>query len=155
MPPAFTPWDDLKIEELKRLWAAGYSATQIAQELRDGISRNAVIGKINRLGLERRKPPQPRERARPRVKRGVPIVRRPVFIAPPPSPEPLPPLPAEPEKKPHMRRLQLLQLQDHHCRWPYGDPHGHPFYFCAADRKQGDAYCGFHMRKAFARPRGG
>jgi GcrA cell cycle regulator len=48
----------------------------------------------------------------------------------------------------------LLQLLDHHCRWPIGDPRGHRFYFCAADREAGVPYCSFHMRKAFAKPRG-
>jgi GcrA cell cycle regulator len=155
MAPIFSPWTDLLVEELKRLWAEGYSATLIAGMLGDGMSRCAVLGKINRLGLERRKPPQQRKPRELTVKRGRPILRRPVFQpSAPPSPPPPPP-PCEPEKKPHMRRLQLLQLTDRHCRWPVGDPQRHPFYFCAADRAAGDPYCAFHMGRAFARSRGG
>jgi GcrA cell cycle regulator len=76
-----------------------------------------------------------------------------MFVSPPPVPEPLPAPPQEPAK-PRMRRLQLLQLAEHHCRWTFGDPRERPFYFCAADRKPGDPYCAFHMAKAFVKPRG-
>jgi GcrA cell cycle regulator len=44
-------WDDALVERLKNLQAAGNSASMIARELGEGITRNAVIGKINRLGL--------------------------------------------------------------------------------------------------------
>ncbi|MEM0907525.1 MAG: GcrA family cell cycle regulator, partial [Pseudomonadota bacterium] len=43
-------WTDERIEELRKLWADGLSASQIADSL-GGVSRNAVIGKIHRLGL--------------------------------------------------------------------------------------------------------
>ena len=43
-------WDDSKVEKLKELWGKGKTASQIA-EIIGGISRNAVIGKANRLKL--------------------------------------------------------------------------------------------------------
>lgn len=153
MAPSSTPWNELLIGELKRLWAEGYSATDIARELRGAVSRNAVIGKVNRLGLSRRKPEQPRPR-KPTIKRGRPIVRRPVFIAPPPQQQQQQEQPPPLEPSPRMRRLQLLQLEDNHCRWPYGDPMQRPFYFCASDTTDGQSYCPFHMRLAYTRPRG-
>ena len=147
---AVASWTDDMVEELRRLWAAGYSATEIAHELGGGISRCAVIGKVNRLGLERRRPTHPRK---PRAKtkaRGRPIKRRPMFISPPPVPEPLPAPPQEPAA-PKPRRLTLLQLADHHCRWPVED---NPFRFCGAYRQSGDPYCRYHLAKAFVKPRG-
>ncbi len=45
-----TPWTDERVDRLKRLWGAGKSANEIAQML-GGTSRNAVIGKLSRLGL--------------------------------------------------------------------------------------------------------
>lgn len=45
------PWTPDRIEIIKARWAAGHSATQISMELGNNISRNAVIGKIHRLGL--------------------------------------------------------------------------------------------------------
>jgi GcrA cell cycle regulator len=50
------PWTDERIERLKTLWENGYSASQIANEL-GGLNRNAVIGKIHRLGLAGRATP--------------------------------------------------------------------------------------------------
>ena len=58
-------WTDERVELLKKLWADGLSASQIAGEL-GGITRNAVIGKVHRLGLSAapsRRPPRRRGRA--------------------------------------------------------------------------------------------
>src|SRR5574338_264554 len=49
-------WTEERIERLKSMWAEGATASQIADEL-GGVSRNAVIGKANRLGLEARPSP--------------------------------------------------------------------------------------------------
>jgi GcrA cell cycle regulator len=49
-------WDDQRVETLKRMWAEGASASQIAKEL-GGVTRNAVIGKVHRLGLSNRVAP--------------------------------------------------------------------------------------------------
>lgn len=57
-----TPWTDALIARLKELWAAGYSATEIAKEL-GHISRCGVITKAHRLNLPARKPGR-RKRAR-------------------------------------------------------------------------------------------
>ncbi len=66
-------WTDERIEQLRRLWAEGHSASQIAGTLGGGVSRNAVIGKIHRLGLSGR------------VKTARPAARRPAApVAPPP-----------------------------------------------------------------------
>lgn len=145
MAPNTTPWDFEKIEELKRLWAEGYSGTDIADKLGEGFTRCAVLGKLSRLGLQRQKP---RQALRPKVRR-----RRAVFIRPPEPPKPPPPVRLEPPP-PRMRKLRLLQLADHHCRWPIGDPRSRTFCFCAADCESGQVYCPYHMAKAFAKSRG-
>jgi GcrA cell cycle regulator len=49
-------WTDERIERLKKMWADGATASQIADEL-GGVSRNAVIGKAHRLGLDARPSP--------------------------------------------------------------------------------------------------
>lgn len=142
-----SPWNESLVEELKRLIAAGYSAQNIAVELGYGLTRNAVLGKINRLGLS--KPREPKEPGEVRPRRYKPrMVRR---LMPPLQPEQArEPLIPEPVAKP--RRLQLLALQDHHCRWPCGDPRTRPFYFCGADvTTTGQVYCDFHFAKAYVR----
>ena len=48
-------WTDERIKNLRQLWSEGQSASKIAEQL-GGVTRNAVIGKIHRLGLSNRKP---------------------------------------------------------------------------------------------------
>ena len=77
-------WTDERIERLKKMWSQGATASQIADEL-GGVSRNAVIGKAHRLGLEQRpspvKPGEEKEAKKPAAARGRqprnPLHRRP------------------------------------------------------------------------------
>ena len=147
MAPSSTPWSDDKLEELKRLWAEGYSATDIALELGAPFTRCSVLGKLGRMGLQRHKP---RQALRPKEQK---VRRRAVFIAPqaPPQP-PQAPQPEEPALlPPKSRKLPLMQLEEHHCRWPTEGP---PFKFCGARRRGSGPYCPYHMGKAFNKPRG-
>jgi GcrA cell cycle regulator len=60
-------WTDERVELLRKLWSQGLSASQIAAELNHGITRNAVIGKVHRLGLSgRAKVPTAHATVRPR-----------------------------------------------------------------------------------------
>lgn len=64
-------WTDERVELLKKLWADGLSASQIAAQL-GGVTRNAVIGKVHRLGLSgRAKSSTPS--ATPRLRKPVPV----------------------------------------------------------------------------------
>ena len=62
-------WTDERVELLRKLWLEGFSASKIAAQLANGITRNAVIGKVHRLGLSGRvkapAPSQPRQRSKP------------------------------------------------------------------------------------------
>ncbi|MFL1874217.1 GcrA family cell cycle regulator, partial [Hansschlegelia beijingensis] len=60
-------WTDERVELLKKRWAEGLSASQIAAEL-GGVTRNAVIGKVHRLGLSGRAKAAPSGVARLRAK---------------------------------------------------------------------------------------
>jgi len=88
-------WTDERIDTLKTMWEAGQTASQIAEAL-GGVSRNAVIGKAHRLGLQSRpspvKPNEPVVAAAPAPVPAPPPVE-PVVAAPPPPP-PAPPRPA-------------------------------------------------------------
>merc|ERR1712093_364396 len=62
-------WTEERIKELKQLWSGGQSASKIAEKL-GGVTRNAVIGKIHRLGLSNRventdKPTLTKKKGRP------------------------------------------------------------------------------------------
>ena len=56
-------WTEDRVELLKTLWAEGLSAAQIANKM-GGVTRNAVIGKVHRLGLSGRATPAKPQRGR-------------------------------------------------------------------------------------------
>ena len=60
-------WTDERVELLRKLWQDGLSASQIAGELGNGITRNAVIGKVHRLGMSGRVKPPSAATALPRA----------------------------------------------------------------------------------------
>ena len=74
-------WSEDRVEQLKKLWEAGLSASQIAAEL-GNVTRNAVIGKVHRLGLSgRAKSPSS---AAPRPRKALPVkagTMRPAILA--------------------------------------------------------------------------
>ena len=85
-------WTDERVETLKRMWGEGQSASQIAKEL-GGVTRNAVIGKVHRLGLSNRagsteeeEAPQAATPAKAEAARPEPVAPR----AEPPRPAPAP-----------------------------------------------------------------
>jgi GcrA cell cycle regulator len=100
-------WTEERIERLKKMWHDGATASQIADEL-GGVSRNAVIGKAHRLGLEQRpspvKPGEEKEIKRPSVAASIkpapkPEPARPAPIAAaPPAQQPAPPSPQAPRQ---------------------------------------------------------
>jgi len=47
------------------------------------------------------------------------------------------------------QRLSLLQLNEHTCKWPIGDPLAPEFYFCGQHSEEGKPYCDFHSRRAY------
>jgi GcrA cell cycle regulator len=76
-------WTEERIDTLKKMWDSGLTATQIAEEL-GGVSRNAVIGKAHRLGLQSR--PSPVKPNEPKAEAATPAPRPAAPAAPPPAP---------------------------------------------------------------------
>src|SRR3954464_10966357 len=74
-------WTDERVDHLKSLWTEGLSASQIARALGEGITRNAVIGKVHRLGLAGRAAPSRLDR--PRVPSAPRMAYRPREPEPP------------------------------------------------------------------------
>ena len=87
-------WTEERIERLKKMWADGSTASQIADEL-GGVSRNAVIGKAHRLGLEQR--PSPVKAGEEKEKKAAPA---PAAAAPAAKPAPKAAAPAAPAASP-------------------------------------------------------
>jgi GcrA cell cycle regulator len=80
-------WTEERIDSLKTMWEKGLTASQIAEEL-GGVSRNAVIGKAHRLGLQSRPSPVKSNDGEPRVavRKATPIPSKPRVAAPQPTP---------------------------------------------------------------------
>src|SRR6056297_1234668 len=80
-------WNDERVDLLKKMWGEGQSASQIAREL-GGVTRNAVIGKVHRLGLSNRNGAA--EGPRPEEPVAIPEpVPEPEPVAAVPEPEPV------------------------------------------------------------------
>ena len=149
-------WTDERVERLGKLWMEGRSASQIATELGLGVSRNAVIGKIHRLGLSGRtaSPVQAEasaDKPKPLMK---PVTRVPVPVDPAPiaqaKPFALPqPLPISDVVIPFSDRVTIMDLRETMCRWPLGDPTSSEFRFCGCRTAGAIPYCSAHARVAF------
>lgn len=156
-------WTEERVESLRKLWADGLSASQIAAQL-GNVSRNAVIGKVHRLKLSSR---GRSTAATPRVKKATtsaPISKvvksapmrtvtatvgatalKVMFDAQPVVRY----RPAEDVVVPISRALQLVELTERTCKWPNGDPLSENFSFCGNDSAETGPYCGYHAKVAF------
>ena len=140
-------WTDDRVETLKKLWLDGLSASQIAKQL-GGVTRNAVIGKVHRLGLSGRAAPSQPQRPVFRAPRPA----RPAVAAPPRRMEPtvqasIPqPVALRPEEP---GTATVLTLGAHMCKWPIGDPSSDEFTFCGRRMDADGPYCVEHARVAY------
>jgi len=170
LPTEQPKWTETRVELLTKLFSDGCSGSQIAAEL-GGVTRNAVIGKLHRLGLKRvrklsekpwiaagvsdrtwyrrkhqqssqwqggasaDKPAYRRNRSAPAHSfEAVTIGDEATDIAPEVIADP----------------VTLLELSDHHCKWPV-DRDGEPMMYCGAGTVLGFSYCARHWRMAHNR----
>jgi GcrA cell cycle regulator len=137
-------WTTERVELLKRHFEEGLSCRNIAASI--GVSRNAVIGKLTRLGLTRgASGTEPRAttakaRAAKSVSRqtyqmlkvvcedGQPVGDAPVASA---------------------RPCSLFELSEERCRWPISTPGAEDFSFCGNMPLEGVPYCAGHTRLAY------
>ena len=144
-------WTDARIEMLRTGWEQGLTASQIAEQLGEGISRNAVIGKAHRLGLKAR--PSPVKGGEATIAAvAVAAVAKPVTAAPPPAV----PRPAVVVRKPTRplvaakpAKTSLLDLSEKICKWPIGHPGESDFHFCGKPSNTGFPYCNDHCLLAY------
>ena len=139
-----TGWTDARVETLETLWREGLSAAQIAVRL-GGVTRNAVLGKIHRLGLSERAVTPRRGGQRPVSVRPRSIPRR-----PPSRPKPVAAAAVDVPERVEGPGLatSVLQLGAHMCHWPIGDPLSSDFSFCGRHVEGPGPYCLAHRRIA-------
>ncbi len=172
-------WTDERIELLRKSWEAGMTASQIAEVLAEGVSRNAVIGKAHRLGLQPRPSPV-------RAGEVVLLAAGEVLVVDVVEVEAVPvdvaasgeatgevagdvvesraaeavvaaPASAAPARKPSRpsaatrkpARTTLLDLSEKICKWPIGHPGDADFHFCGKPSQASFPYCSEHCAIAY------
>jgi GcrA cell cycle regulator len=130
-------WTEERVELLKKLWTEGLSASQIARTLGD-VTRNAVIGKVHRLGLSGRATPTRSDR--PRI-----MARR----KPAPKPILVESEPIEEVVLDDGEWATVLTLNERMCKWPIGHPGTDKFHFCGRGAAADTPYCEAHAKVAY------
>lgn len=148
-------WTEDRVAVLSKLWAEGLSASQIAKQL-GGVTRNAVIGKVHRLGLSGRATPSRPSRKKPSAPRATASAPR---TTAPRTPRPAPSAPAQrhiitaqPLKAKKLdtgEYATILTIDENTCKWPIGDPGDAEFRFCGRNTLASNPYCQTHCNSAY------
>ena len=141
-------WTDEAVETLRQLAREGLSASGIAAAL-GAESRNAVIGKANRIGVKLG--------GGPASASGAPRTARPRSEKPAPAPPDDEPVsrsawPFAGAGVGQMRRVSFQEIGRAACRWPFGDPGSGDFAYCGLEPADGRPYCAGHCRMAYRPP---
>ncbi len=171
-------WTKERINLLVDLWLSGKSASNVAKEI-GNVSRNAVIGKVHRLGIANRvnvkKTSQSHkndpDKIRTRIdkpqktlKKRNPLNHSDIYkeqtlktkissvkIHHPPRPYGKQiVLARDPNAPIQLKKLSLFELKENNCRWPSGDPKSNDFHFCGCPTEGNTPYCAYHARIAYA-----
>ena len=145
-------WTPERLEQLRNYAGSGLSSSQIAAEI--GVTRNAVIGKLHRLGLAPGRPAAggPARSCPPRARRPRPSPQREflrLMFAQAPS------IASSASAASSVQSTQpcsLFDLAHGKCRWPVGNPDAADFAFCGNDAAAGFPYCAGHARMAYRIP---
>ncbi|MPZ40902.1 MAG: GcrA-like regulator [Rhizobiales bacterium] len=153
-------WTTERVQQLRSYVTAGFTCSQIADEI--GVTRNAVIGKIHRLGLSPggrpgRKPAALAQQmrtapARPRAR--PTLLSRLLRAAAVEEPTVAPLTTIEVQPAENAQRCSLIELAGGRCRWPLSDPGKIDFGFCGDEAIPGISYCAGHARIAYRLPSG-
>jgi len=129
-------WTDERLKKLKDLWNKGLSISQIGEEL--DVSRNAIAGKVYRLGLPKRQSPISTKSA---PKKPAPVAEVAEQI--------------DTSELPLKLALRRIDWSRSKCSWPDGDPKTTAFSFCGKDVVPGKPYCNEHCFEAYTTSREG
>ena len=136
-------WNQQKVEDLKKLWNDGVATSRIGEQL--GFTKNAVIGKAFRLGLERRqnsrkKISQPASFSSTTLYRetsssssSISVKKEPIRI----------------REKFSFKKSIVGTGNFRSCQWPIGDPLQEGFHYCGGQNIPTKPYCIEHFKKAY------
>ena len=137
-------WNQQKVDDLKKLWNEGVATSRIGEQL--GFTKNAVIGKAFRLGLERRQNSR-KKTARSQSVSSVTMYRETSV----PGHSQMTP------KREVTRRREKFSFKKSivgtgsfkSCQWPIGDPLEEGFHYCGGQNIPTKPYCIEHYKKAY------
>jgi len=138
-------WTPERIKVLMGLWEEGLPTSEIGRRL--GVTKNAVVGKVHRLGLKKRQSPirqssatsaQPKKAkpAAPQQSHGDDTVARPA---------------AAKTRMPTGDVVRLEELTSSMCSWPEGEPGTEEFHFCGEPSISDKPYCAEHCARAYVK----
>jgi GcrA cell cycle regulator len=171
-------WTKERIDLLIGLWMSGKSANAVAKEI-GNVSRNAVIGKVHRLGISNRinlkKTAQvtkkENEQSRLKNNKNTSLSYQKSManysetykehsskLGKLPLKPSYPPrghgknnvLSRDPSAALQFKKLSLYELKENTCRWPSGDPKDNNFHFCGCPTESNTPYCAYHAKIAYA-----
>lgn len=135
-------WTEKMVEDLRQMWIEGLTANEIAKKL--GVSKNSIVGKVHRLCLTAR--PSPIKR-----KEDMAAEAEFVFEETVKPEEKIVPVkePVVTQSSEAKGKVKLVDLGNHTCRWPLGDPRDEDFSFCGKKVRAGQTYCDEHSVMAY------
>ncbi len=140
------PWDENNVTKLRELWDQGLPTAQIGKLL--GFTKNAVVGKAHRIGLERRPSPIRRTSVKPdRKKARSPVMPKLNFEAK-----------TNNNVSENVNTFQPAEKSlfnssaKRGCEWPEGHPDEADFKFCEKERFEDKPYCLEHCSIAYVIP---
>ena len=142
------PWNDENVGRLKELWDQGLPTAQIGKLL--DFTKNAVVGKAHRIGLERRPSPIRRTAVKPdRKKARSPVMPKLNF-----ENNPVANTNYVPEVKTFQSSIKNVFAVNakRGCEWPEGHPDEPEFHFCNKERFEDKPYCLDHCAVAYVIP---
>ena len=134
-------WTPERIKVLIGLWEEGLPTSEIGRRL--GVTKNAVVGKVHRLGLKKRQSPI-------RQSAGTSSQPKKAKKAPPAQPTTAQPQSA-PVKLPTGDVVRLEELTAQMCCWPEGEPGTPEFHFCGQPAVPEKPYCEEHCARAYVK----
>ena len=136
-------WNQQKVEDLKKLWNDGVATSRFGEQL--GFTKNAVIGKAFRLGLERR------QNSRKKISQPASFSSTTLYRETSSSSSSIS------VKKEPIRRREKFSFKKsivgtgnfRSCQWPIGDPLEEGFHYCGGQNIPTKPYCIEHFKKAY------
>ena len=129
---AETTWTKERLKKLETLWNKGLPISEIGKEL--GVSRNSIAGKVNRLGLKKRRSPIS-DAQNAQGKAGGSRIKSINDM--------------DASELPLKLAFRTIDWSHSKCCWPIGDPKTTAFKFCGNEVVQGKPYCNEHCFEAY------